>query len=81
MGIAKQDYLDDWTWRAEAEERSFAAGYEAAQSKLRLACLCREISGVGLDARIVSLVLAVRRCSEPRPPWSTRRVEKTRVEI
>ena len=58
MGVAKQQHIEMWDWRAEVEERSFKASYEAAQSKLRMATLCREIRGADLEARIVALVLA-----------------------
>ena len=71
MGFAKQAHLDYWSSQVEAEEKAFLSGYERAQSKLRIATLCREIGGVDLEARIVALALAARpRC-----------VEKTAVEI
>ena len=43
---------------AEAEARSFKASYERAQSKLRLAMLCRDVAGGDLESRIVALALA-----------------------
>ena len=58
MGYAKQQHIEYWDWMAEAEARSFKASYERAQSKLRLAMLCRDVAGGDLEARIVALALA-----------------------
>ena len=57
MGFAKQQHIEMIDWMAEAEERSFKASYERAQSKLRLAMLCRDVAGGDLEARIVALAL------------------------
>ena len=57
MGFTKQQYIEYWDWQVEAHERSFLASYERAQSKLRLAMLCRGVAGNDLEHRIIALVL------------------------
>ena len=58
MGFAKQQHIEMWDWRAEAEARSFKASYERAQSELRLAMLCPDVAGGDLEARVVALAIA-----------------------